>query len=159
MLSKGTKRTTVARAAQFIGGAGVLSIGAIHLAWGAGVSWPAQSREQLSDIVTGSTDFPSAGACAVVAAPLLAAGAMALTNIAGAHPKTKAAALARLVESCAATGLLARAVVGGKAAATAVGLPAPSTTFLDWDQNVYRPLCAVLGGSLLAGRLLAREAS
>lgn len=55
--------------------------------------------------------------------------------------------------------LTTRGIVGGVAACKMLGLPTPNTEFQNLDKKFYRPLCLVLGGSLLVGKALARKGS
>jgi hypothetical protein len=62
--------------------------------------------------------------------------------VAGAFGERRPAIWARRVIGA---GLLARAGLGGVAAAKLIGLPEPGETFRRLDARYYRTICAVLG--------------
>ena len=124
------------RAGRAVAGLGLGAVGALHLAWAAGSSFPAPNREVLADTVVGSPQVPGPIACAVVGTGALAVAAVIATG----RPKRLSGTARRL----AAAGLAARAAAGGRVAARSLGLPEPSRRFRQWDARVYRPLCAVL---------------
>lgn len=161
---------TLASTALGLGGFGVIAIGALHAAWGAGISWPARNREQLARNVVGSARMPNALACASVAAPLVGAGAYALAEAGEHNPQQQeptqneesfTPALNKvgfLLPLGVGAALLARGLTGGKLACKALRLPAPSAEFVDLDRRIYRPVSLVLGGSLLLGKALSAKA-
>ncbi len=162
-------KTAVGKTLLGLGGVGLIGLGALHLAWGAGLNWPYRSRTELASKVTGATDFPSPLACGVVAAPLLTAG---VYSVAGAMPDSQyddatstdalpvdrsRLGLDTLAPFIAGSALVARGIVGGKIACTLVGLPEPNAQFLNLDRRVYQPLCLGIGGSVLLGKILIRR--
>ncbi len=161
-------KAAVGKSLLGLGGVGLIGLGVLHLAWGAGASWPMRSREELAARVVGTTEFPGTAACAVVAAPLLTAGVYA---VAGTLPDSQyddatsadelpvdrsRLGLDTLAPLIAGSALVARGIIGGKVACILVGLPEPNTQFLDMDRRVYQPLCLAIGGSILLGKLLTR---
>ncbi|MCE0509477.1 hypothetical protein LVJ59_10530 [Microbacterium sp. KKR3/1] len=55
------------RIGQVVATTSLGAIGAIHLLWASGASWPASSRKRLARQVIGSDGMPSAGAAIVLA--------------------------------------------------------------------------------------------
>jgi len=129
----GSGRRTTGR---IVAGVGLGAVGALHLAWAAGSSFPAPNREVLADTVVGSPAMPGPVPCAVVGVGALAVAAA----VAAGRPRR----LSGVVRRLAAAGLATRAAAGGVVTARRLGLPEPSERFRSWDARVYRPLCAVL---------------
>lgn len=135
----------VARTARSIGSTGLLAVGALHLVWASGSPWPAKNTKRLSEAVVGSSNIvPGVAATVGVAVAALGSGLVA----GGALGEERGAvALRRLM----GIGLLARAVVLEPLLMDALGLPVSGKRFKKLDRQYYRPLCAVLGVSLLVG--------
>ncbi|MGN7965979.1 DUF3995 domain-containing protein [Microbacterium sp. 22179] len=128
--------------ARVVGATGLASIAALHAIWASGSPWPATSSEELAEAVVGqSVEMPSAAPTAVVAAG--AAGAALLT--AGALGSGRPV---RLALHGIAAAFLARALLGGGAALTALRLPPAGTRFRRLDARWYRPFSALMGISL-----------
>jgi hypothetical protein len=125
--------------------AGALAaVGAIHLAWGAGVTFPAADAAALARAVVGGNTFPSTVDCIVVATLLASATAIV---VARAKPRS---ALGKLlppimtsVGSNAVAGVLATRGVAG-VAMSVVGLPHTTPMFRLLDLVLYSPLCLAL---------------
>lgn len=130
--------TVTARAASI---SSLTALGLLHAAWAAGSSWPAPSRRDLAEAVVGAQVPPARTPTAVVAAALLASAA-AVSGVLG-RPRA-----ARGTAVLLGGAFLARAAVGGAAAATAITSTAPSARFTSLDRRVYRPLCTAIGVAL-----------
>ena len=125
------------------------AIGALHLNWARGSSWPAGSREELGELVAGSSTMPPTVPTVIVGAGIVGAGAV----VVGAGGTSRLATIARLGVG---GGLLGRAAVGGVAAARMLGLGEPGARFRRLDRSLYRPLCATLGVMVLFAALSRR---
>lgn len=138
-------------AARLVAWGGLTAVGVLHLAWASGSTWPERNRKRLGEAVVGSSrEFPSQASTAAVGGVAVAAGAVA----GGALGNGRAVVtLRRLIGAV----LLARAVVGGEAAAAALGLPPVGRRFRRLDREVYRPLCATLGVAAIVGATSARR--
>ena len=139
---------TVRSSLSALAGAGLAGIGALQLVWATGSSWPARTRRDLAQAVTGGDEVPGVIPCVIVGSGLLVAGGV----VAGAGGASRTAGLVRLG---VAAGLAARGLVGGTRIAALLGLPGADPRFTTLDQRVYRPLClglaALVGSSLVAG--------
>lgn len=133
----------ITRTARSVGSTGLLAVGVLHLVWASGSPWPAKNSKRLSEAVVGNSDImPGVAATVGVAVAALGSGLVA----GGALGEGRGAvALRRLM----GIGLLARAVVPEPLLMEALGLPVSGKRFRQLDQQYYRPLCAVLGVSLL----------
>ncbi|QVQ50192.1 DUF3995 domain-containing protein [Spiractinospora alimapuensis] len=138
-----TKRK-LANASAAFSTVGLLGISAIHFLWASGSPWPAKSQGELAEMVVGNAeDVPTPASSAVVAVG--AAGAA--LGVAGVGGQSGCAVNARRLVG---VGLLARGVLGGAVALRALGASEPGRRFRELDRTFYRPLCLVLGGSVLA---------
>lgn len=134
-----------------ISSAGLIGVGLLHMAWAAGATWPARSREQLAEYVVGNPDaMPPAAPTALVAGAALVGG-VASGGVLG---DGKGVLAVRWVAGAA---LLTRAALGGGAALVALGLPPAREAFQRLDRRVYRPLCAILGLATIAALLSPRR--
>ncbi|QIM18158.1 DUF3995 domain-containing protein [Leucobacter coleopterorum] len=133
------------RTARSVGSTGLLSVGALHLVWASGSTWPAKSPQRLAEAVVGNAKaMPGVGPTAGVAAAAIGGGLIA----GGALGEGRAVVALRRVMGL---GLLARAVVNEELLMDGLGLPASGKRFKKFDQQYYRPLCAVLGIAVLLG--------
>jgi hypothetical protein len=116
----------------------LLGIGALHVAWGRGATFPFASRDRLNDVVIGRNATPSPGACYGVAGLLTAAAGL----VAGLP--TRRGGLRRAGVGTVALTLATRAALGfaGKTALVSPGSVSP--TFMRTDRRVLSPLCAAL---------------
>jgi hypothetical protein len=123
--------------------AGTLAgIGAAHVAWAAGSSWPFGDRERLARAVdgVGADRFPSAAMSLGVAGLLLTAA-----GLIAAHERGRGGRVSRLGTAGAAATLLGRGVVG---LARPGLLPAgDAPPFARLNATLYSPLCLVLGAA------------
>ncbi|QIM16332.1 DUF3995 domain-containing protein [Leucobacter insecticola] len=135
----------VKRTARSVGTTGLLAVGALHLVWASGSSWPAKNGKRLSEAVIGNAKLrPSPEATLGVAAAAIGGGLVA----GGALGEGRGVvALRRLM----GFGLIARAVVSEELLMEALGLPESGQRFRQLNRQYYRPLCAVLGVAVLLG--------
>ena len=131
------------------------AIAAVHVAWGLGMRWPAESERDLVALVigrTGQTRMPSPVECFAASALIACAGVVALAVVDLVHvPGPRSLATA--------AGAIATLVFAGRG--LAAYLPAwrrrfAQEPFAAMDQSWYGPLCllfAVAFGLLLAMRL------
>jgi hypothetical protein len=132
----------------------LLGIGAIHVAWGRGSSFPFATTAELTDAVVGNDVVPSPAACYAVAALLtVAAGATA-------GLPTPTSRLRRLTVVGVAATLATRAAFGF-AGRTDVLVPGSSSPrFRRNDRRAFAPLCAGLAlGAVLSLRTRAHPSS
>ena len=125
------------------------ALAGLHVAWGAGSSFPLRDAEELSDAVAGSRVSPSPAACFAVAGALGSAAAL----VAGAprrHPFVQ-----RAGTTTVAAVFAGRAVLGftGRTDLVAPG-GVVSERFRHLDRTRYSPLCALIA----AGALISRRA-
>ena len=126
----------------------LVGIGALHVMWGRGSTFPFSDREQLNDNVIGRDATPSPTACYAVAGLLVTAGAL----VAGLpSPNSK---LRRLGVGTVAAVLGTRAVLGFAGRTDLVSPGSVSETFRDTDKRYLSPLCMAL--ALGAARSLRR---
>jgi len=115
---------------------GVLAgIGAVHVAWGLGSTFPFERQSELSDAVIGSDRVPSSAACHAVAGALfLASGLVADIPV---LPRRL-----RQVGRGGVAGVLgARGLVGLLGLTDLVSPGGTSQRFRALDRKLYSPLC------------------
>lgn len=135
-------RRAAAVAARAVSAVGLAGVSALHLVWASGSPWPARDDKRLAEAVIGSHGaMPGVAPTLVVS--LGTAGAALVAS--GAVGRGSAQ---RLALRSAGAVLLARAVLGGGVALSAMGLPPAGATFRRLDRRIYRPLTAVLGVAL-----------
>jgi hypothetical protein len=123
------------------------AIGALHVAWGFGSSFPFRDRATLADRVVGNDEVPGAAPSFAVAG-LLGAAALLVADRA-----PLPAPIRRLGVGCVAAVLGTRAAFGftGRTARLVPGSDSPR--FVALDRTVFSPLCAALAaGSLWSAR-------
>lgn len=133
--------TAWGRIGQVVGTTALGAIGALHLLWAFGASWPASNREELAKHVIGGDDMPSAAPCLVVGGGMLTAAVI----VAGAGGTRRLATTARAAISLA---FLLRGAINGAAVTEMLGRPGADRAFVLLDRRVYRPLCLVIGGAV-----------
>jgi hypothetical protein len=116
----------------------LVGIGLLHVAWGAGVSFPRVDSGALTDAVVGSDRRPSPAACYAVATALGAAAALV-----GGAP-ARAPRLGRVGRTGVATILGLRGVLGVVGRTDLVSPGSTSHRFRRWDRRLYAPLCLAL---------------
>lgn len=123
-------------------------VGALHVLWSTGSTWPAPSPAALSDAVIGSSTLPPASACVAVGVGL---GAAALATVDRTRPLGARGALpfavSDLTVRTAAAGLAARGVIGLGTSPFGLG---GTAAYRRWDVTVYTPLCLGLAAALAA---------
>jgi hypothetical protein len=113
-------------------------IGALHVAWGRGSSFPFASRDRLNDTVIGRQATPSPAMCYGVAALLAAASAL----VAGLP--TPRGRIRRAGVGTVAAVLGARAALGFSGRTEVVSPGSVSPHFRSMDRRVFAPLCLAL---------------
>lgn len=136
-----------------LGGSAVLaSISALHLAWGAGSSWPATDRRTLAEEIAGKTEMPPPHACFAVAGALAGAAAI-VAGLGGERP------LARFARGAVAATMLVRGVTGITGSTRLLVSWTPSDHFNALDKRRYGPLCLAIGSAVAASMITARGAA
>jgi Protein of unknown function (DUF3995) len=135
---RGSNVCFVSRAPRYVTTGALVGIGAVHVAWGLGSSFPFQTHAQLADAVVGSDAVPSEAACLTVAAALfLAAGLIADVPV---MPRRL-----RQIGRQAVVGALAVHGVAGLSGHTDLLSPgSASTKFRSLDRTFYSPICLAL---------------
>ena len=121
-------------------------VGALHGAWGAGVTtWPGTDLQSLAGKVVGGSVFPSQGACFVVAALLGTASGLVVLRGRVTDPKTFV--LAHLGTKTVGVVLVLRGAVGLLVSSS--GLFKETLEFRRANLLLYSPLCLVLSAATL----------
>jgi hypothetical protein len=125
--------------------AGLLGVGALHVVWATGSSWPLGDKRQLTDAVVGTRDAepPSPTACLGVAGLLATAAAL----VEG-HPR-RAPALSRIGSAGVVAVLATRGGVGLAGRTDLVSPASVTERFRRLDRRVYSPFCLVLAAMAL----------
>ena len=134
-----------------LGGAAALGgIGAIHVAWARGSSFPFTTQERFNDVVVGSNHTPPSGASYAVAVALGAATVLVGGAAVSHRPLVRVGAVA--------VGLvLAVRAAFGLAGRTDVLVPGSnSKTFRRADRFAFAPLCVALSTSAIWAALTPR---
>jgi Protein of unknown function (DUF3995) len=129
---------------------GLASAGAIHAAWGLGMSWPGTDATSLARKVVGSSIFPSSRDCFAVAGLL---GIAASLVAARTRPKSIIAKIAPNPIAGLGVGVLgsvlaARGVLGFVGSAT--NLLHTTSEFRRLNLVIYSPLCIALAAGAFA---------
>lgn len=119
-------------------GATLGAIGALHVAWGRGSTWPYPDLDTLADEVVGRPVVPSPGVCYAVAG-LLGAAAVLVAAPSSGPPRLQA-----LGQAGVATVLGTRATLGFLGRTDLVSPGSASPTFRRNDRQRFSPLCAAL---------------
>ena len=132
-MTSSIRRSTAITTASVLAG-----IGALHVAWGFGSSFPFRDRAALADTVVGNDAVPGRGASLAVAGLLgLAAGL-----VADALPV--APTFRRVGVLGVATVLATRAAFGFAGSTERLVPDSNSPRFVTADRRVFAPLCAAL---------------
>lgn len=124
----------------------LFAVAALHVAWGAGSTWPYPDSPTLARNVLGLADSPGApppAATFAVSGALAAAASAALART-STHPRIRAAA--RLLTVPAAAVLALRGV--GGFAQSLLTPEAATEEFTRNDLRIYSPLCLALAAGL-----------
>lgn len=126
---------------------GLGAIGAIHVLWGRGSTFPFRNRRDLNDHVIGRQASPSPAACNAVAA-LLAVAAVSVERAArGSSNAARVAAAA-----CGAV-LTTRALLGFTGR-THLAVPgSTSANFRRNDRRMFAPVCAVIASGAFSAAI------
>ena len=132
-MTSSIRRSTAITTASVLAG-----IGALHVVWGFGSSFPFRDRAALADTVVGSDAVPGRGASLAVAGLLgLAAGLVA-------DVLPVAPALRRVGVLGVASVLATRAAFGFAGNTERLVRGSNSPRFVTADRRVFAPLCAAL---------------
>lgn len=116
----------------------LVGIGALHVMWGRGSTFPFTSRDQLNDTVIGGSATPSPAACYGIAGLLATAGAL----VAGVPGRSS---WLRRAGVCTVTAVLGtRAALGFAGRTDLVSPGSESPNFRRIDRRVFSPLCLAL---------------
>jgi hypothetical protein len=118
------------------------ALGALHIAWALGSSWPATSRERLAEAVLSSSEGMPPDAASWAVGVALVGAAVVVRRAAGPAPSGRVRALALAI----AAAFLARAV----AYLPSDLLGGLETTYQRLDLAVYAPLCLAIGAGTFA---------
>ena len=133
-------------------------VGALHVLWATGSTFPLADREEFSATFLGVDGLGSPGpaACLAVAGAVSATACAAVVG-SQAGPVSGVGRLARLGARAAAGVLAARAVAG--VAVSGLGLRETTPRFRRLDLAVYSPLCASLAVGLARSARTTRPTS
>ncbi len=124
--------------------AALAGIGALHLAWGLGSTFPAADARSLARAVVGGDRFPSPGQCVGVAVLLGAASVLIASR---ARPESFVGRVIPLpvavLGSTVVASVLAVRGFGGLVMGV-VGFPETTPSFRTLDLIAYSPLCVAL---------------
>ena len=120
--------------------AGLVTLAALHAAWGAGAAWPFPGRRELADAVIGAGEVPGPAACFAVSGALAAAATLVAGWPAG-RPVMR-----RLGVGGVVIVLTGRGVIGLAGRTRLVSPSSVSERFTRLDRRVYSPLCLALAG-------------
>lgn len=124
----------------------LLAIGALHLSWGRGSTFPFSERDDLNESVIGRSTTPSPGACHAVAGALTVAAALV------ADVPRLPRSLQRLGVSGVALVLASRAALGFAGRTDLASPGSVSSRFRRLDRRLYSPLCLALAAGAFSAR-------
>jgi hypothetical protein len=122
---------------------GLGAAAALHVAWAAGITWPAADSDDLADLVVGKRPFPSPRDTAVVAVLLSAATVI----VAAPARDGRRGRWHRRAKSAIGLTMIGRGVAGFVLVPT--GVYEAGDLFRRWNAQVYSPLCCALGAGAL----------
>jgi hypothetical protein len=128
------------RIAADLASGSLFALAGMHVAWGAGSSWPLPDREALADAVIGGDVVPAPAACYLVGGALATAGAL----VAGRPRRHRK--LRRLGVLGVVAVLAGRGALGLTGHTSLVSPTATSARFTRLDRQAYSPLCLGLAG-------------
>jgi hypothetical protein len=130
----------IRRAGAVTASTGLLTLAALHAAWGAGSAWPFPDRAALADAVIGARDVPAPVACFAVSGALAAASAL-IAGRPAQQPRLRRVGVGGVV-----TVLAVRGALGLTGRTRLVSPSSRSARFARLDRRVYSPLCLALAG-------------
>jgi Protein of unknown function (DUF3995) len=130
--------SSIVRATSVSTAVALAGIGALHVAWGFGASFPFRDRAALADTVVGNDSVPGRGASLAVA------GLLGLATGLVADVLPVPAGLRRVGVAGVATVLAGRAAFGFAGRTGRLVRGSDSPRFAKADRRVYAPLCTAL---------------
>ncbi len=146
-----TSRRQRAAGALAVGGLGAAAL--LHVAWARGATWPADDREQLTDLVVGRRASPSDGGFPDARATWMVVGL--LSSAAGLtaaraglvpFPGGRNAWPVRVGTKVVASSLLSRGA--GGLVVSGLDLATTTPSFRRWNLRLYSPVCLALGAAV-----------
>jgi hypothetical protein len=131
-------RTGIRRSTSITTATVLAGIGALHVAWGLGSSFPFRDRAALADTVVGSDAVPGRGASLAVAG-LLGVAAGLVADVLPVAPRIRRVGV--LGVACV---LATRAAFGFAGSTERLVAGSNSPRFVTADRRVFAPLCAAL---------------
>jgi hypothetical protein len=131
-------RSAIRRSTSITTATALAGIGALHVAWGLGSSFPFRDRAALADTVVGNDAVPGRRASLAVAG-LLALAAGLVADVVPVPPRLRRVGVAGV-----ATALASRAAFGFAGRTERLVAGSNSPRFVSADRRVYSPLCAAL---------------
>jgi hypothetical protein len=123
------------RTAAHLASGSLFALAGMHVAWGAGASWPLPDREALADVVIGGDVVPSPAACYLVG------GALATAAVLVAGRPRRHRSLRRLGVVGVVAVLAGRGALGLAGHTSLVSPTSTSARFARLDRQAYSPLC------------------
>jgi len=130
---------TVATASTALAAATMTALGAIHVAWGAGSSFPARDRATLAESASGRPDRPPGPLACFTVAGLLFSAAALTAGVPRRPPWFR-----RLGAATVTTTFLFRGWLGVSGRTQALFPDAGSDRFRELDRRYYGPLCLAI---------------
>ena len=131
-------RTGIRRSTSITTATVLAGIGALHVAWGLGSSFPFRDRAALADTVVGNDAVPGRGASLAVAG-LLGVAAGLVADVLPVAPRFR-----RVGVLGVASVLATRAAFGFAGSTERLVAGSNSPRFVAADRRVFAPLCAAL---------------
>ena len=131
-------RTGIRRSTSITTATVLAGIGALHVAWGLGSSFPFRDRAALADTVVGNDAVPGRGASLAVAG-LLGVAAGLVADVLPVAPRIR-----RVGVLGVASVLATRAAFGFAGSTERLVAGSNSPRFVTADRRVFAPLCAAL---------------
>jgi hypothetical protein len=130
--------SSIRRSTSITTASALAAIGALHVAWGLGASFPFRDRAALADTVVGNDAVPGRGASLAVAG-LLALAAGLVADVLPVAPRFR-----RVGVLGVASVLATRAAFGFVGSTERLVAGSNSPRFVTADRRVFAPLCAAL---------------
>lgn len=129
------------RPSAYVASATLASIAGLHIAWGAGSSFPLRSRDELAAVVVGGPEVPPPAACYSVAAALVVASGLTADLPVGPR-RLRASGRAGV-----ATVLAVRGALGMLGRTDVVSPGSSSPRFRRLDRRIYAPICLLISAA------------